>query len=93
MHAVAARLAAHLAPRTARLPRDLARRQADARHSGREDEPVYGKVYLPRKFKIGVWRCPKTTASTSSARTSACSPTSRAATSSASTCSPAAAWA
>ena len=54
----AAVLAAHLAPRTGAYHeiwlngRSVGGRAAPA--LGAEDEPLYGKVYLPRKFKIGL---------------------------------------
>jgi len=52
VHAQAAMLSEHLLPNT-RAYYELwldGERLAD---SGREDEPVYGEAYLPRKFKIG----------------------------------------
>jgi sulfite reductase (ferredoxin) len=45
----------HLAPKTGAY-RELwidGERQASAEHAS-EDEPLYGKTYLPRKFKIGI---------------------------------------
>jgi sulfite reductase (ferredoxin) len=53
MHAVAARLAAHLAPKT-RGYHEIWLDGKPTETSGREVEPIYGKVFLPRKFKIGV---------------------------------------
>src|SRR5262245_28489814 len=47
------RLAAHLAPRT-RAYHEIWLDGKPTETSGQDDEPVYGKVYLPRKFKIGL---------------------------------------
>ena len=44
-----------------RLPRHLAARSGDGREAaggrrrrGAEEEPIYGRTYLPRKFKMGI---------------------------------------
>jgi sulfite reductase (ferredoxin) len=55
---MAARLAAHFAPRTGAyheiwLNGQPAGPPSDPKTAG-EDEPIYGKVYLPRKFKMGL---------------------------------------
>ena len=49
-------LAAHLAPRTRGLSRNLAQRRdrSTDRRTRHDVEPIYGKVYLPRKFKTGL---------------------------------------
>lgn len=47
------RLAAHLAPRS-RAYHEIWLDGKPVEDSGREEEPIYGKVYLPRKFKIGL---------------------------------------
>ncbi|HVS40294.1 MAG TPA: NADPH-dependent assimilatory sulfite reductase hemoprotein subunit [Gemmataceae bacterium] len=60
LQATAARLAAHLAPRTRAYheiwlngkPVEASGRNGDA--AGADAEPLYGKVYLPRKFKTGL---------------------------------------
>jgi sulfite reductase (ferredoxin) len=52
MQADADRLAAHLAPRT-RAYHEIWLDGQPTETSGRDEEPIYGKVYLPRKFKIG----------------------------------------
>ena len=49
-----ARISDHLMPRTPRLSRNLARWRANRRRRGRVVEPIYGKTYLPRKFKIAI---------------------------------------
>jgi sulfite reductase (NADPH) hemoprotein beta-component len=51
VHALAARLSAHLLPRT-RAYHEIWLDEAESAHSGTEDEPIYGAAYLPRKFKI-----------------------------------------
>jgi sulfite reductase (ferredoxin) len=59
LQATAARLAAHLAPKTSAYheiwlngkPLSLAGKNG---HGDGEHEPMYGKVYLPRKFKTGL---------------------------------------
>ena len=33
---------------------NLVRRRESGRYSDQEPEPMYGKTYLPRKFKIGI---------------------------------------
>ena len=53
MQAVAARLAAHLAPKT-RGYHEIWLDGKPTETSGHEVEPIYGKVFLPRKFKIGL---------------------------------------
>ena len=53
MQAVAAKLAAHLAPRT-RGYHEIWLDGKPTETSGHEVEPIYGKVFLPRKFKIGI---------------------------------------
>jgi sulfite reductase (ferredoxin) len=45
-------LAAHLAPRT-KAYHEIWLDGKPTERSGQDDEPIYGKVYLPRKFKIG----------------------------------------
>jgi sulfite reductase (ferredoxin) len=58
MQAAAAAIAAHLAPRTGAYHEIWLNGQSlngENGHSGQgEYEPLYGKVYLPRKFKIGL---------------------------------------
>lgn len=49
----AALLAAHLAPRS-RAYFEIWLDDQPTEQSGQEEEPIYGKVYLPRKFKIGL---------------------------------------
>ncbi|MBY0231432.1 MAG: NADPH-dependent assimilatory sulfite reductase hemoprotein subunit [Gemmataceae bacterium] len=53
MQALASRIAAHLAPRT-RAYHEIWLDGKPTEKSGHDEEPIYGKVYLPRKFKIGV---------------------------------------
>jgi sulfite reductase (ferredoxin) len=53
MQAVAARLAAHLAPQT-RGYHEIWLDGMPTETSGHEVEPIYGKLFLPRKFKIGL---------------------------------------
>ena len=52
VHAEAVRLSAHLLPRT-RAYAEIWLGAERVAESGREDEPIYGEAYLPRKFKIG----------------------------------------
>lgn len=52
MQADADRLAAHLAPQT-RAYHEIWLDGKPTETSGLDEEPIYGKVYLPRKFKIG----------------------------------------
>jgi sulfite reductase (ferredoxin) len=52
MQATAARIAQHLAPRT-KAYHEIWLDGKPTEQSGQDDEPIYGKVYLPRKFKIG----------------------------------------
>src|SRR5262245_6498714 len=47
------RLAAHLAPRTSAY-HEIWLDGKPAEAPRQDDEPIYGKVYLPRKFKIGL---------------------------------------
>ena len=47
-------IATHLLPHTPRLARDLARRGAQVAGGEEEDEPILGRTYLPRKFKIAI---------------------------------------
>jgi sulfite reductase (ferredoxin) len=68
LQATAARLAAHFAPRTGAYheiwlngnlvsgEKDLKDRKdsKDPATTHQEEEPIYGKVYLPRKFKMGL---------------------------------------
>ena len=63
LQATAARLAAHLAPRTRAYHEIWVNGEAVNGHvpdhngessNGAETEPMYGKVYLPRKFKTGL---------------------------------------
>ena len=56
LQAAAARLAAHLAPRTAAYHEIWLNGKAIPTVNGTPDteEPLYGKVYLPRKFKTGL---------------------------------------
>ena len=54
-----AKLAAHLAPRTRGyheiwLDGELVHPGAPERNGAEDAEPIYGKVYLPRKFKTGL---------------------------------------
>ncbi len=53
MQDLARRIAAHLAPRTAAY-HEIWLDGKPTQTSGQDEEPIYGKVYLPRKFKIGV---------------------------------------
>lgn len=53
MHAAAARLAAHLAPRS-NAYHEIWLDGAPVEDPGAREEPIYGKVYLPRKFKIAI---------------------------------------
>jgi len=52
VHAQAAALSAHLAPRT-RAYHEIWLDEERVAGSGEEEEPIYGASYLPRKFKIG----------------------------------------
>src|SRR5262245_12643360 len=52
LQADAAKIAAHLAPRTGAYHEIWL--DGKPVENGREEEPIYGKVYLPRKFKIGL---------------------------------------
>lgn len=52
MQQMASRIAAHLAPRT-RAYHEIWLDGKPTETSGQDEEPIYGKVYLPRKFKIG----------------------------------------
>jgi len=57
MQATAARLAAHLAPRSGAYHEIWLNGKPLASENGKkgsEEEPLYGKVYLPRKFKTGL---------------------------------------
>jgi sulfite reductase (ferredoxin) len=56
LQAAAARLAAHLAPRTHAYHEIWLNGKSVAGSNGRPEteEPLYGKVYLPRKFKTGL---------------------------------------
>jgi len=56
LQATAARLAAHLAPRTGAYHEIWLNGNSLANHPTTlpEPEPLYGKVYLPRKFKTGL---------------------------------------
>ena len=59
LQAAAARLAAHLAPRTRAyheiwLNGEAVNGRNGESSNGAEAEPMYGKVYLPRKFKTGL---------------------------------------
>jgi sulfite reductase (ferredoxin) len=53
MQAAAARLANHLAPRT-NAYHEIWLDGEPVEKPGEDPEPIYGKVYLPRKFKIGL---------------------------------------
>lgn len=53
MQSAADAIAAHLAPRT-RAYHEIWLDAEPLAESGSEIEPIYGKVYLPRKFKIGI---------------------------------------
>jgi sulfite reductase (ferredoxin) len=53
MQALADEIAAHLAPRT-RAYHEIWLDGQPTEMSGQDDEPIYGKVYLPRKFKVGI---------------------------------------
>ncbi|PWA09703.1 sulfite reductase [Pueribacillus theae] len=52
----AAKLSEHLSPRTAAYHEIWldGEKMVDSRESTKETEPIYGPVYLPRKFKIGI---------------------------------------
>src|SRR5262249_53272492 len=52
MQADADRIAAHLAPRT-RAYHEIWLDGQPTESSGPDEEPIYGKAYLPRKFKVG----------------------------------------
>ena len=58
VHNVATQISAHLTPRTSaywELWLDGDQRFSSAPNEGEQDaEPIYGKTYLPRKFKIGL---------------------------------------
>lgn len=55
MQTVASRLAAHFAPRTGAYHEIwLNGKSVNGHAAGSEEEPIYGKVYLPRKFKMGL---------------------------------------
>jgi sulfite reductase (ferredoxin) len=53
LQAAATRIALHLAPRT-RAYHEIWLDGQPTETSGPDEEPIYGKVYLPRKFKIGL---------------------------------------
>ncbi len=53
LQAAAAHLAAHFAPRT-RAYHEIWLDGEPAEDAGQDLEPIYGKAYLPRKFKIGL---------------------------------------
>jgi sulfite reductase (ferredoxin) len=53
MQEAAAALAEHLAPRS-RAYHEIWLDGKPTEQSGQEEEPIYGKLYLPRKFKIGL---------------------------------------
>jgi sulfite reductase (ferredoxin) len=53
LQAVAARLAQHFAPRTSAY-HEIWLDGQPTEQSGHDPEPIYGKVYLPRKFKVGL---------------------------------------
>ena len=79
-HAAALELArAHLRSSRRRARRPIARSGSTARRSpaasADDVEPIYGKTYMPRKFKIGS-RCRRRTTSTCSRTISASSPSS-----------------
>jgi sulfite reductase (ferredoxin) len=52
MQAAATRIAQHLAPRS-KAYHEIWLDGKPTESSGNDEEPIYGKVYLPRKFKIG----------------------------------------
>src|SRR5262249_42499752 len=55
LQATAARLASHLAPRTGAYPEIwLNGARVNGSNGHGEHEPLYGKTYLPRKFKTGL---------------------------------------
>jgi sulfite reductase (ferredoxin) len=53
MQQLAEDIAAHLTPRS-RAYHEIWLDSKPVADSGTEEEPIYGKVYLPRKFKIGI---------------------------------------
>jgi sulfite reductase (ferredoxin) len=53
LQTTAAQLAEHFAPKT-RAYHEIWLDSKPLENSGQEDEPIYGKVYLPRKFKMGL---------------------------------------
>jgi sulfite reductase (ferredoxin) len=53
MQHAADQIAEHLAPKT-RAYHEIWLDGKPTEQSGHEDEPIYGKVYLPRKFKIAI---------------------------------------
>jgi sulfite reductase (ferredoxin) len=54
MQETAARIAAHLAPRTRAYHEIWLNGEKVAENGGEDHEPIYGKLYLPRKFKTGL---------------------------------------
>lgn len=56
LHQTAAQIAAHLAPRSRAYHEIWLNGTSISAHetNGRDSEPIYGKVYLPRKFKTGL---------------------------------------
>jgi sulfite reductase (ferredoxin) len=54
LQATAAKLAAHLAPRSGAYHEIWLNGKSLAEPPAGEEEPMYGKVYLPRKFKTGL---------------------------------------
>jgi sulfite reductase (ferredoxin) len=53
MQATANEIALHLAPRT-KAYHEIWLDGEPTEKSGQDEEPIYGKVYLPRKFKVGL---------------------------------------
>jgi sulfite reductase (ferredoxin) len=54
MQATAARLAAHFAPRSGAYHEIWLNGKPQADGTSESEEPIYGKTYLPRKFKMGL---------------------------------------
>jgi sulfite reductase (ferredoxin) len=54
MQATAARLAAHFAPRSGAYHEIWLNGKPQSDGTAEQEEPIYGKTYLPRKFKMGL---------------------------------------
>lgn len=92
MQQLADNIAIHLCPRTTAYHEVWLNGEKTIVHKQGDDvEPIYGKFYLPRKFKTGI-AFPRTTAPTCFPTTAACSSSIRAARWRGTTSSSAAAW-